>query len=267
MNKLQEGHYRKILKSTQEIVFDFLFVIRGYKMPKSFIEAFKIKNPKAQTIMYQWDSDKNNSFLHLSSSFDKLFSFDRHDAVNNKLIYLPLFYTKDVEEIKEKLVQNNYDILYFGYYIKERYEGMLRLIDFAKKNNIILKTFLYMPFSVYIKELLKGNRIDFKLINLSPLSRVAYLNLLANSKAVFDTSSITQAGMSMRVIETIGAGKKLITSNKNIVLEDFYNSKQVHLYESEFIKNILPFLELDSFYIDNNLSLKNWIYKIFTIDC
>lgn len=268
LNKLQERHYDNILKETKEIIFDVLFVIRGYKMPKSFIEVFKIKNPQAHTIMYQWDSDNNNRFLHLISCFNKVFSFDRQDACNNDLKYLPLFYTKDIEEIKIKsIVTHKYDILFFGYYIKERYDGMLKLIEFANKNDIKLKTFLYVPFSVYIKELLKGNKLDFRLINLNPLSRTAYLDLLANSQVVFDTSSLNQSGLSMRVIETIVAGKKLITSNKNITLEDFYNPKQVHLYEAEQIKNILPFLESDLLYVDSNcLSLKKWIYEIFALD-
>lgn len=267
VNKLQEKHYDKILKKTQEVVFDFLFVIRGYKMTKKFIDSFKEKNPTAQTIMYQWDSDKNNCFLHLSSSFDKVLSFDRQDSVKNDLIYLPLFYMKDIGAIRIKgNLENKYDILFFGYYIKERYDSMLNLIDFCNKNNIILKTFLYMPLSVYIKELLKGNKIDFRLINLKPLSRVQYIKLLASAKVVFDTSSVTQSGLSMRVIETIGAGKKLITSNRNIIFENFYNSKQIYLYEKEDQKQIVAFLKSDFFHVKTNLSLKNWIYKIFATD-
>ncbi|MBL0738862.1 hypothetical protein JI750_18345 [Flavobacterium sp. GN10] len=266
LDKLQEKHYDSILESSKEISFDFLFVIRGYKMTKFFLETFKKRNARAQTIMYQWDSDNNNKFLHLISSFNKVLSFDRQDALNNNLIYLPLFYTNDIENIKNTLVDNKYDVLYFGYFIRERYDMMLKVIDFANKNDLVLKTFLYVPFSVYIKELLKGNKIDFKLINFNPLCRADYLDLLSKSKAIVDTSSLTQSGLSMRVIETIGAGKKLITSNKNIALENFYNSQQVYIYESELVDTILPFLNSDLFSIDSNLSLKNWICKIFETD-
>ena len=65
LDKYQELHYSSVLKKTDQIKFDYLFVIRGFKMPLSFVKTIKKKNPGIKCIMYQWDANTNSPFINL----------------------------------------------------------------------------------------------------------------------------------------------------------------------------------------------------------
>lgn len=268
LNKLQEKHYADILAKTKDIAFDYLFIIKGYKLPENFLIEFRKLHHDAKTMMYQWDSEINNKYVHLIKRFDKVFSFDRNDVSNfPDLRYLPLFYTEDIKKWRQLNEQNKEtnDILYFGFYQKRRYEVMKEAMSFAKENNIKLKTFLYVPLSNYIKErFLKNNKIDLKFISFKPLKRNEYLKLLFDSKVVFDTSSINQTGLSMRVIETIGAGKKLITYNKYIKDEDVYNPDEHLIFDGNSYEDILSFINKPSSPNYGNYFLTDWLRAIFS---
>ena len=61
--------------------------------------------------------------------------------------------------------------------------------------------------------------------------------------------------------------KKIITTNKDIINYDFYNSKNIYIIERENININKDFINEESQKIDNNIienyNLKNWIKKIF----
>ncbi|WP_172658089.1 hypothetical protein [Campylobacter geochelonis] len=73
----------------------------------------------------------------------------------------------------------------------------------------------------------------------------------------------------MRTFEAFGAKRKLITTNKNIIKYDFYNSNNINLLNRINIA-------LDKDFIDKNYieltkeiyekySIKSWIYTIFDL--
>ena len=266
IDAFQKKHYDRILNKVSLTDFDFLFVIRGYKIPIEFVKKFKDLNPNSKTIMYQWDSIKNNEYIHLLPHFDILFSFDKSDVErNSSLKYLPLFYSDDIKKLGDYDNKNSfrYDVFFFGYYLPERYEMMLRLLEFSRNKNIVLKTFLYIPFTRYVKEILKGNRIRFSIVSFKPLKRSEYLSLLRDSNAIFDSSSITQSGLSMRVIETIGAKRKLITSNAYIKTDNIYNPKQILVVSPNNLEETLPFLKTEIDNYSKGYSLDQWLSTIF----
>ena len=74
----------------------------------------------------------------------------------------------------------------------------------------------------------------------------------------------------MRSIEALGAGKKLVTTNKSIVDEDFYNSQNIHILDREGLLEIpvgffdVPFQAVpeDIYY---KYSISGWIDEIFQV--
>lgn len=98
IDALQVRYYEKLLAEINDVKFDYLFVIRGYKISASFVDGFKILNPQARLLMYQWDSNRTNPFAHHIERFDRVLSFDYEDCDEFNFQYLPLFYTDDVKE-------------------------------------------------------------------------------------------------------------------------------------------------------------------------
>lgn len=273
LQQFQNWHYRIILKQVKGIQFDYLLVIRGYMMPPSFIVALKANLPNINTIMYQWDSDKSNPYSHLIPYFDRVLSFDSFDCATIKSIsYLPLFYSNEIKNIRVNIqsYDNQYDFFFIGWYMPERYKALMAFKQFCEDNNYRIKEYIYIHFTSYIKEKLKGVTLDKSVLFFKPLKRKQYLNIISKSKALVDVSSVNQSGLAIRIIEALGAGKKVVTNNAKVKLDLLYSEEFIALIDAEkpyisptffdnvdTTKNNLKIIE--NYYIDN------WIDCLF--DC
>ena len=262
LDRFQAKHYQNIFNKIKHIEFDYLFVIRGYKISIEFLDQFRVQYPSAQLIMHQWDSERNNSFAHLIENFDRVFSFDALDVKKYPgLKYLPNFYLEDIHEPQKD--EYAYDILYLVSYLPERYDIVNKLKIFSFQNQLKLKAILVISFSTYIKEWVLGNRLDRSILRFSPLKRSEYMHLFWQSRMIFDMGSNLQTGMSQRTIETIEGGKKLLTNNKFIENEAIFNANQIFVTSGEFSKDILDFMDKPFVVKPTGYSLANWIKTIF----
>lgn len=267
LRRYQNKHYNSILKDIEGEEIDILFVIRGFMLPEFFVQKLKQRNIKLKTVMSQWDANKENPYFHLVGTFDRVLSFDYEDCLLNKqLLYRPLFYTQEVIDHKENNNELIYDYFFMGAYISERYEAMLSLKKAVKGNKFRAKIFMYIPFKTYVKERIKGKVFDKEIISTKPLDRKSYLELLSRTKVVVDVSNKNQSGLAMRVIESIGAGKKILTNNKFIVRERAYNETRVSLF------NIKEDFEINETFLNSEIkneidneyySLKSWLEAHF----
>jgi hypothetical protein len=262
----QRLHYSKALKLKASGEFDYLFVIKGFMCPEIFIKKLKEQNPNIKTFLYQWDSNKSNPYFHLVDLFDKVYSFDYQDCrINSKLVYLPLFYTNDIEEQRNENFEELYHFFFMGSYLPERYEALLKFRAFVLDQGWKIKTFLYMPYSSYLKEVRKGIKLDRSLISFQPMVREEYLYHLMRSKVVVDVSSSSQSGLSMRVIEGLASGKKILTNNK-VFLEDIdpLSERIIFFDEKNPSFNELDFKPINKNEVVSLYVIGDWLNKIFT---
>ncbi|TCD02000.1 hypothetical protein EZ449_19585 [Pedobacter frigidisoli] len=269
----QEKHYKKILKQISNKKFDYFLVIRGFKMPLWFVKTVKELNPGIKAINFQWDSNTNSPFLNLNDDynilpeFDVKLSFDYQDVQNHPEIqYSPTFYTDEIKAMGEKTASKDfeYDLFYFGSYLPERYKGLLDFIEFAKVNNYSLKMHFYMPIRYYIIERLKGVDIDWKLIKLSTMSRGQYIANLEKSKTIIDVSNTKQSGLAMRVLDALGSGKKVITTNKWVASDPVFDASQIAIINLNKIEVPINFIEDNTkFAPKNGFTMDNWIERVF----
>ncbi|MDQ0964909.1 hypothetical protein QFZ20_000312 [Flavobacterium sp. W4I14] len=269
----QEFHYRKILAKIIDKKFDYFLVIRGFKMPLWFVKKIKALNPGLKLINYQWDSNTNSPFINLTlqynilPEFDVKLSFDYKDVEDHaQLKYSPTFYTDEIKELGEKPNGGDfkYDLFYFGSYLPERYQGLLKFMAFAKTHNYSVKFHFYMPIRYFIIERLKGVKIDWKLIKFRKMSRTDYIANLSGSKTIIDVSNTKQSGMAMRVLDALGSGKKVITTNKWIVKDSIYDPRQIAIIDIENIKLPAGFIEDDACLPRQAaFNLNRWIERIF----
>ncbi|GAA3736236.1 hypothetical protein GCM10022422_19150 [Flavobacterium ginsengisoli] len=267
LNKFQKNYYDSILENSENADYDFLFVIRGYMLSNDFVNNFKKLYPKAKTIMYQWDSDEENPFFDVASLFDKVYSFDFKDCNNISFVkYIPLFYTDDLIPYRQKEQEAEYDFFFMGWCFPERYKAVISFREFTRTNNYKLKAFLYMPFSSYLKEVLKGNFLDRSIVSFTPMNRVQYLSILSKSKVMVDVSNPRQTGLAMRVIEAIAMGTKVLTNNMNLRQDKIVGKTELFSFFDEkdiFVKE--DFINDQSFKGSSNsmLSIELWLKNIF----
>lgn len=263
---ISSWRYRHLLYTN----FDYLFIIRGESTPISFVQKFKINNPDAKCIMYQWDSLRNHNYSSLIKYFDKIFTFDIEDSNKiSSLQYQPLFYLNDIEKVRKEvnLIQD-IDLLVLSTYLPERYETILRLKSYCKKNSIKLYIYLYVPRArYYYEKYIHRVKMDEDIIYHSFLNKKEVLNLYSRSRAIVDISNINQTGLSMRVIECLACHRKLITTNRFICNQYFYNTKSVMILDPNNI-------QINKLFINDNhddmakqgmvkLRIDNWLNTIF----
>lgn len=269
LDTFQANYYNRVLNKVRGENFDYLLVIRGHKMPVSFVTELKSSNPEMVTIMYQWDSNHNSPFINLPArlnvlpQFDRIFSFDYKDvAEHNFLSYAPTFSTDEFRQLNSHDIEQ-YDFFYFGNYLPERYNGLIAFKQFAERNSYTFCHYLYMHWRYYLIERLKGNNLDFRLIRFKKLSRKNYIKLFSKTKAIVDVSNGNQTGMAMRVLDALVAGKKILTTNPWIKKDPVYNPSQVAVIDLKNIELPTNFIERNTSFPQVDFSIDKWISTVF----
>lgn len=261
---MQRAHYRRI--DTKD--FDTLFVIRGYMLPIEFVERFKADNPHAKTVMYQWDSNRTNPFAQVVPYFDIVKSFDYQDCNELPNVgYLPLFYTDDVRLAAQNAVENpTYDFFFMGTYMPERYEALLKFKESIRGTGYRLKSYIYIPETSLKKEQLKGVRLDMSIVSTTHMPRAEYLSLLNDSRVVVDVSNPRQTGLAMRIIEALASRRKILTANKFIVNEPFYNPQNIAIFDIDNPMLNFEFISSPFQGTAEVLVISDWLSNLFNIN-
>jgi len=262
--ELYQNRYRKnILKKTEHISFDYIFVIEPYLLSIKFFEKLKIQNKTSFFINYNWDSTVDYPILNYVHFFDKVFTFEQNDVLKYKMNYLPLFFIRKYEQIaKNKKHNKTIDVLFIGGYKKERYDFLQLIESKLKEEGFSVLFYVQMSFNRYLKYILKGKIIKHIKIKTLNSNKVAFL--MSKSRCMIDYPKVTQTGLTMRTFETLGSGLKLITTNKTILNEQLLQdnilvvSPKNPLISNEFIKTKFKTDKLIQKY-----SLSNWILEIF----
>ena len=254
--------------------YDYVFVIIGMTFslfPEMIEKMRKIQN-KAKFIMYQWDGEKNISFVNdIHKYFDDIYTFDRIDAVENNLYkFLPLFYINKYKEVGKK--QRNsykYDVSYIGTAHPQKIKLINEIAEKIKKIYPLQYIYHYIPSKIkyYYHKILNEEykNIKFKNLKTKKVSFDKAMEIFEESKCILDAPQKGQNGLTIRTIECLGAKRKLITTNKDIINYDFYCPENIYVYDGNFDFNSV-FFKTDYQEINLNIyekySLDNWINEI-----
>lgn len=258
---------KKIRNVTDKGMYDYVFIIHGENLTQGMMKQLRTDFHAARFINYHWDSLKfNHGATLIMDFFDKVYSFDRKDVERNHGIwYKPLFHNY---EGKPVAVEPQHDILFIGVDYSDRFAILLQISEQAKSMGLRYKSILITSkFSYYRKKLFGGKayqsarKSDF---TFGKVPYQEYLRLTNASKAIIDINFDGQAGLTMRTIEVMAMGKKLITTNPNIRLEPFYSSSNVLTIDRK--NPVIPceFLETVPLPVDvSYLLLRNWVLEFF----
>ena len=225
--------------------------------------------PNAKFILYLWDSVANfPSTLELSTAFDVTYSFDRYDCNKYGFKFLPLFYSGEIDTLKDcKTIK--YDCAFIGTIKKGKLPYIKTMMDKFKKvyKNLYFFLFLqsrivYLFLKIFDKDFKNTHMSDF---NYKKLDYSKTLDLYNSSKYVIDITMKNQNGLPMRIFETLALSSKVITNNKDIVNYDFYNPQNIYVFDDKIDFNNYFFHSDFKEYPDNfrKYSINNWIRNIF----
>jgi hypothetical protein len=256
---------------------DQVLIIKAESQTLGTMKCFKRAFPKATMVLYLWDSVKNSpNGPRLSTFFDRIYTFDPLDAQDYNFSYRPLFAVRSskpsglTDDSRARNLKN--PCIYFVG--TGRFERVLRLAGFLRSNkglsirshifvNLTAQNVLYQIFSALLR-VPSGVKFSTK-----KLSYDDYITGLSNSSACIDFEHPKQSGVTMRSIETLLYGKKLITSNSHIKTLKLYHPNRVFIAKDVSTKVPLDFFSSDFPEVSSNLnrefSLKGWLGDVLQL--
>lgn len=267
-SKLKKRYRDHIIESVTTDGYDIVFVIRGGILSPSAMEALKQKLPKARFIMYQWDSNRQSNYKPLIDYFDVVKTFDRVDAREYALEYLPLFYTDRFTQIANNKLPKQYDLVFYGAYHSDRLKIVQQIEQFCQNNHLRFKYHLYITKMALFRLFCFGviSLKDLKYLKIYSVDMNHILNVYRSSFATLDIELNIQHGLTMRTFEALGAGLKLITTNAQIQEEPFYNPQNIALLDRNHIHIDLDFFK-SPFSLDPCLKhyhIDQWLTTLLT---
>jgi hypothetical protein len=245
-------------KKIKDLEFDILFSINAHCVCPFLFRKLKRANPRFHSILYLWDSFEMYNWKTEIRLFDKVYSFDQKDSKNFNMEYKPNFYIRPVNFNSTNITSFDmpeYDLSFVGKFNRVR----LRILDSLERltESQPLRTFLKVypaykisPHSKIIYKFLKS--FNFRnawtinyTINYEAIEGIlkreyllngsmSYMEMqmhLSNSNVILDLPYELQTGYSHRVVDALANGRKLITTNLNIINEKFFDPDQIHILD------------------------------------
>lgn len=217
----------KLIKEFDEIII--------FDCTRLVLLCWLLKKNNARLILWHWNIVKTNGIiLRLVNMFCEQWTFDILDAKKYGWKLNTQFYFRCINkacEIKQA---------FFCGLDKGRFGIIKKTETFLKKHNI--KTDIHMIG-------LSGEVYDRPWVKATFLSYAEVLKKIYNSSILIDIVQPGQAGLTMRVMEAIMLDKKLITNNKYITSEPWYNKNNIFIIgvdsDEDFSSFIINSTEMD----------------------
>lgn len=230
--------------------YDYVFVVSGQTLSPLTLSRWHDLYPRAKFILYMWDSFGNRPWaIDNLQYFDYKFTFDRQDAEKYKVHFRPLFFSCGFE--LETGTPLEWDISFIGTAHTDRFSVVSKI---SKSFTPEIRSFWYLflqakwVFWLYLftnSSFRNAKLSDFKF---QPLTKHTVQGFFNSSKAILDIEHPKQTGLTMRTLETIGAKKKLVTTNQNVKYYDFYDERNICVIDRK--NPIVPDYFLKTPYID-----------------
>lgn len=177
--------------------------------------------PDMRVIYWYWNPVNKNTLPDLTNDKKiECWSFDEDDCKKYRM-------NKNIQYYYEQTGSQNETVEYDVYFVghdKGRKKKITEIKNQLARRNISGKFDL-------IKE-------SDALIPYSEVQR-----RIQKAKAIIEVTQAGQIGCTLRALEALFFGKKLITTNPNIEKEDFYNSQNIYIYGKNNLNDLQAFLD------------------------
>lgn len=262
---LVRRHENRILRLTREHAYDQVLVIKSTELRPEFLRALRDRQQRAEFILYQWDSlarmpgiDQRLVF------FDRILTFDREDAMtHSRFSFRPLFYRQDCAPPQSPVRDQAIQICFVGWLHSDRLSIVRKLQASAESLGVNFEVYLYTGLRTFARLALHRNARDVHIRTL-PYSKL--IDCYRRATVIVDLPHARQSGLTMRAIETVGMGRKLITTARDVVSYDFYSSGNVQVLgdvprlDAAFLQEpAKPYAD----HVRRRYSLDAWIDDVF----
>jgi len=239
---------------------DFSFIIRPDLFPKRFIKELSKKSN--YTIAYQWDGlNRYPNVINYIPYFDRFLTFEDNKTFEN-VSSCTNFYLEEIVKDQNYIVQDS------AFFLSTFQES--RMADTLALKQTLDSIKFHNQFIIYCnkKEQSKAFKENNIAIIKKPITYYESLKITLQSSLLIDIHNPVHDGLSFRIFEAIGYEKKLITTNKEVAKYDFYDTRNILIWENQCGKEIEAFCKGPYYKIDPKIkekyALRNWIKRYST---
>lgn len=233
-------HHQRILMSERGKRFDQVIFIQVHQMEPSTFSRFRESFPDSRFVLYNWDSISNHDYRPYIGGFNQVLTFDPDDARDLGVGYLPLFCLRDFQGLARRC-QDRGQVYFVGNLGKlPRYEAFRAFKRYCAGEGVPLRSHLAVTPPVWLQLVRAGG--NPKDVALGSIDRSSFIDMMETSVATFDFANHAQSGYTMRVIENLCAGKKIITANPRVKQESFYSPDRFFVFESLDFEGVADFV-------------------------
>ncbi len=274
LTKKTDAHYKSIIENVPKDFYDHVVFLNLEAISVQNLKYLKAGQHKAKFIMYMWDSLKNKKHtLGLLPYFDIKHTFDKMDSKRADFNFRPLFFLDVYKKTEADPANQEIDLLFVGTVHSDRYKLLMKIKEECCKMGKKVDFFMFFQSEklFYARKLSDPSFWSSKKTEFSfkPLKKEEIIRKIENARVVLDIQHPGQKGLTMRTIEMIGAKKKIITTNKEIMGYDFYRPNNIHYIDRGDIKLEKMFFETDYCELDSEIyekyAIEGWLKDIFSI--
>lgn len=243
--------------------YDYILVIKGDLIPESIYKTLRKRFSDGVFVQYHWDDiELSNDIRRSFSYFDKILTYNILDANEYGFQFRPFFFRDANDCCKEKSL----DLFLIGSYNRPRYKTIKLLLQENDLDNIRLKKHIYINPMTFFHEHLPLKELTF--FKFSKMMYDRMLRFIQMAKASIDIPFKSQKGLTTRSFESLPYRTKIITTNKNIQLYDFYFEENVQIIDAEnpiidFDWLNCPFRKINDDVLER-YTLDSWINDVFS---
>lgn len=265
--------YDKLLGEFGSAHYDWVLVVNGQTLSSPFLRRLRGDYPAAKFVLYLWDSLANRFHIrHNLSVFDRVLSFDHLDAQKYNLLLRPLFYSRGFTKTASDSKQSIYDISFVGTAHSDRFA----VVDHVKTqlaSDITAFWYLYLqaPWVMHYYRLTKPGMKNARMgdFEFKPLTKTKVQSVFSESNCILDIEHPSQVGLTIRTFETLGAQKKMVTTNANVRDYEFFREENICVIDRaapdipvDFLKS--PFVPIDeSTYV--KYAIEGWLKEVLDL--
>ena len=235
-----DRYHATILAAERGWRADLVLFIQVHQMSQQNLITLRRDQPSAEFVLYNWDAVSNHDYRPWLHHFNRVYTFDPSDAKTLGLHYLPLFCTPAFQNLQRRDATGHSVYTVGNVANPKRYDAVQAFKRYCREHDLEFKYFLAVSNNIFLTLMRNGH---FPLdVSWQEISRPAFIDMMETSSAVFDFANHQQVGYTMRTIENLCAGKKIITNNAAIRNEPFYSADRIHVFEDFDFSGVKAFL-------------------------
>ena len=210
-----------------------MIVLNGQTVSPRLLDELRNTHPRARFTFYTWDSLANRPHsLDLAARFDRAFTFEPPPPKRTDCAFGRLFFDDHVGTVEPQPII--YDIAFVGTAHTDRHRVIERL-DAALAPDIRRFWFVFLQARWVLAAYrltnphFRGARAET--FTFAPLLRAESQRVFETSRAILDIEHARQTGLTIRTLEVLGAGKKLVTTNAAIRDYAFYDPARIQVID------------------------------------